>query len=377
MGSVSFRHVRKKYPSERRYSVDDFHLDVSDGEFLVLVGPSGCGKSTLLRMLAGLEDITEGEMYIGGRMINYVPPKDRNIAMVFQNYALYPHMSVYENIAFGLRLRKVAKHELHERVSRAAKVLEIENHLPKLPGRLSGGQRQRVALGRAIVREPDVFLMDEPLSNLDAKLRVQMREEITRLHRKLQSTFLYVTHDQIEAMTMGTRIVIMRDGVIQQVGTPRDIYASPRNMFVGGFIGTPPMNFVHGRIRSEGDTLYFETKRYALALPADKRKRLLEGGYGRRAVVMGVRAEKAECRPGRGSGAGPAGGGDGREFPCRIDRIEFMGSDAYAHVSNEEHRLVVRVDPLGFAGIEGDPATVRIPTEDVHLFDPETEELLC
>lgn len=372
MGSVSFRHVRKKYPSEKRYSVHDFHMDVSDGEFLVLVGPSGCGKSTLLRMLAGLEDITEGEIYIGGRMINYVSPKDRNIAMVFQNYALYPHMTVYENIAFGLRLRKLAKHELHERVSRAAKVLEIENHLAKQPGRLSGGQRQRVALGRAIVREPEVFLMDEPLSNLDAKLRVQMREEITRLHRKLQSTFIYVTHDQIEAMTMGTRIVIMKEGVIQQIGTPKEIYNEPSNMFVGGFIGTPPMNFVQGRLRIDSDRLYFDTRRYSIAISGMKRKRLLGAGYIGKTVVLGIRAEKAALHP-----AGTPVDGEESLFESKIERIEFMGSDAYVHLFNEEHRLVVRVDPFIFPGGEGETATVRISAEHAHFFDPQTEELLC
>jgi len=370
MGSVSFRHVRKKYPSERRYSVHDFHMEVSDGEFLVLVGPSGCGKSTLLRMLAGLEDITEGEMYISGRMINYVSPKDRNIAMVFQNYALYPHMTVYENIAFGLRLRKVAKHELHQRVSRAAKVLEIENHLGKLPARLSGGQRQRVALGRAIVREPEVFLMDEPLSNLDAKLRVQMREEITRLHRKLQSTFIYVTHDQIEAMTMGTRIVVMKEGIIQQIGTPREIYNEPRNMFVGGFIGTPPMNFVQGRLHKNGDRLYFDTKRYSLAVLESKRKMLENKGFCNKAVVLGVRAEKAECS------AEDTRGGES-SFQGKIDRIEFMGSDAYVQLFNEDHHFIVRVDPHSFSCREGEKATIRIPPENVHFFDPQTEELIC
>lgn len=373
MGSVTFRHVNKKYPSERKYSVKDFHLEVADGEFLVLVGPSGCGKSTLLRMLAGLEEISEGEVYIGERMVNYMTPKDRNIAMVFQNYALYPHMTVYENIAFGLRLRKLAKHELHERVSRAARVLEIENYLSKLPGTLSGGQRQRVALGRAIVREPEVFLMDEPLSNLDAKLRVQMREEITRLHRKLQSTFIYVTHDQIEAMTMGTRIVIMKDGVIQQAGTPRDIYLEPRNMFVGGFIGSPPMNFVHGRIRSEGKRLIFDTKRYSLPLTDGQRTKLIEMGHGNKAVIMGIRAEKAECLP---IGANEATHKEGW-FAGRIERIEYMGSDAYAHVFNEEHRLVVRIDPLSFFIREGETVAVRLPAENVHLFHPQTEELLC
>ncbi|WP_409346106.1 ABC transporter ATP-binding protein [Paenibacillus sp. MBLB4367] len=371
MGKVIFRHVMKKYPGERRYSVDDFHLDVADGEFLVLVGPSGCGKSTLLRMIAGLEDISEGEMYIGETMVNYVSSKDRNIAMVFQNYALYPHMSVYENIAFGLRLRKMAKHEIHERVIRAGKILELEAYLSKRPGQLSGGQRQRVALGRAIVREPEVFLMDEPLSNLDAKLRVQMREEITKLHRKLQRTTIYVTHDQIEAMTMGSRIVVMKEGIMQQVGTPKEIYHVPENMFVAGFIGTPPMNFISGSVRSDAGRCYFDTRKYSLPIGETKRSSLLESGYLNKSVVLGVRSEKVLCT------SVVTNGLDSNSFDNRVELLEFMGSDAYLHISNGDHRLIARVDPLNCPVEEGDKVSARLDMDHVHFFDPNTEERIC
>ncbi|WP_010277254.1 ABC transporter ATP-binding protein [Paenibacillus senegalensis] len=371
MGNLKFLHVKKKYPGERRFSVDDFHLEVNDGEFLVLVGPSGCGKSTLLRMLAGLEEITEGEIYIGDRMVNYVSSKDRNIAMVFQNYALYPHLSVYENIAFGLRMRKLAKHEIHEKVIRAAKVLEIEANLNKRPGQLSGGQRQRVALGRAIVREPDVFLMDEPLSNLDAKLRVLMREELTKLHRKLHRTTVYVTHDQIEAMTMGNRIVVMKDGVIQQVGTPREIYRTPLNVFVAGFIGTPPMNLISGTIRTEGKCLLFETRRCTLQLGSDKLGLLLGSGYSSRNILLGVRAEYISCVPAE------EGESSERALGGRVDLLEFMGSDIFLHVQNEEFRLIARADPIHCPVSEGDAVHVKLDLENIHLFDPKTEERIC
>ncbi|WP_274362148.1 ABC transporter ATP-binding protein [Paenibacillus thermotolerans] len=373
MGSVSFQHVKKKYAGERRYSVDDFHLEVEDGEFLVLVGPSGCGKSTLLRMLAGLEEISEGEIYIGDQMVNYVSSKDRNIAMVFQNYALYPHMTVYENIAFGLRLRKMAKHEIHEHVIRAAKVLEIEPLLTKLPRQMSGGQRQRVALGRAIVREPEVFLMDEPLSNLDAKLRVQMREEITKLHRKLKTTMIYVTHDQIEAMTMGTRIVVMRGGVIQQVGTPKEIYTSPKNMFVAGFIGTPPMNFIQGKIMQHENGVFFETRKASLLIPTKKAKVLLDRHYYDKSVVLGVRAEQIACKA--------SDDGDWKysqsRFAAIVELQEFMGSDTFLHVSNGEHSVTVRMDPFGFDVREGEAVTIGLDMNNVHFFDPQTEEVIC
>jgi len=256
MASVSLKHIYKVYAGGVQ-AVNDFNLDIDDKEFIVLVGPSGCGKTTTLRMVAGLEEISDGELYIGDRLMNDVAPKDRDIAMVFQNYALYPHMTVYDNMAFGLKLRKMPKAEIETRVNEAAKILGIDHLLNRKPKALSGGQRQRVALGRAIVREPKVFLMDEPLSNLDAKLRVQMRTEITKLHQRLDTTFIYVTHDQTEAMTMGTRIVVMRDGFIQQIDSPQNLYDWPQNLFVAGFIGTPPMNFFNGvELKKESKTKY-------------------------------------------------------------------------------------------------------------------------
>jgi len=255
MASLSLQHIYKKYEGGV-VAVSDFNLEIADKEFIILVGPSGCGKSTTLRMIAGLEDISEGEIYIGDRLINDVLPKDRDIAMVFQNYALYPHMTVFDNMAFGLKLRKLAKDDIKRRVSEAAKILEIEHLLERKPKALSGGQRQRVALGRAIVRDPKVFLMDEPLSNLDAKLRVQMRVEITKLHQRLQTTIVYVTHDQTEAMTMGTRIVVMKDGFIQQVDSPTELYEKPVNTFVAGFIGMPPMNFINAMVHVESNDVH-------------------------------------------------------------------------------------------------------------------------
>ena len=281
MASLSLRNVYKRYPGGVT-AVSDFNLEIKDKEFIILVGPSGCGKSTTLRMIAGLEEISEGEIYIGDRVVNDVAPKDRDIAMVFQNYALYPHMTVYDNMAFGLKLRKTPKEEIKRRVEEAARILDIAHLLERKPKALSGGQRQRVALGRAIVREPKVFLLDEPLSNLDAKLRAQMRTEISKLHLKLGTTFIYVTHDQTEAMTMGTRIVVMKDGLIQQVDTPQTLYLYPCNLFVAGFIGSPQMNFIDSVLLKEGDDFYVEfgsedTKtragvKYQVKLPADKNK---------------------------------------------------------------------------------------------------------
>jgi multiple sugar transport system ATP-binding protein len=373
MARVVFHHISKKYTGENRKSVDDFHLEVNDGEFLVLVGPSGCGKSTLLRMLAGLEEITEGEVYIGSKLVNYISSKDRNISMVFQNYALYPHMTVFENIAFGLRLRKLPHHIIEERVSKAAKILEIEAQLQKQPRQMSGGQRQRVALGRAIVREPDVFLMDEPLSNLDAKLRVQMREEIGKLHRRLKTTTIYVTHDQIEAMTMGTRIVVMKNGIIQQVDTPDEIYNNPANMFVASFIGTPPMNFIRGQIRHVDGAAYFETKRYSIVIPKEKAKKLFDLQYEQKRIIMGVRAESIltlndeQMKQEQYKDV---------QFTSRIEMRELLGSDAYLYLNNEEHKLIVRVDPRArFA--EGDQVNLAFDMDRVHFFDLQTEVALC
>ena len=289
MASLSFQHVYKKYEGGV-VAVSDFNLEVADKEFVILVGPSGCGKSTTLRMLAGLENISEGEIYIEDRLINDVLPKDRDIAMVFQNYALYPHMTVYDNMAFALKLRKMSKDEIKRRVTEAAKILEIEHLLQRKPKALSGGQRQRVALGRAIVRDPKVFLMDEPLSNLDAKLRVQMRVEITKLHHRLKTTFVYVTHDQTEAMTMGTRIVVMKDGFIQQVDSPTELYDNPVNTFVAGFIGMPPMNFIEGLIAVEGSDVYVTFENISVKLPERYSVEEVMERDGQQ-VIFGVRPE--------------------------------------------------------------------------------------
>ena len=269
MASLSLKHIYKKYPGGVT-AVSDFSLEIKDKEFLILVGPSGCGKSTTLRMIAGLEEITEGELFIGDRLVNDIAPKDRDIAMVFQNYALYPHMTVFDNMAFGLKLRKTPKEEIKRRVEEAARILDITHLLDRRPKALSGGQKQRVALGRAIVREPKVFLLDEPLSNLDAKLRAAMRTEITKIHKKIGTTFVYVTHDQVEAMTMATRIVVMKDGIIQQVDTPQNLYDLPVNIFVAGFIGTPQMNFINSTLRKKGDDFYVEFGNVSLKLPKEK-----------------------------------------------------------------------------------------------------------
>lgn len=287
MANITLKGIHKKYPKNDNYSVTDFNLEIQDKEFIVFVGPSGCGKSTTLRMIAGLEDISEGELYIGDRLVNDVEPKDRDIAMVFQNYALYPHMSIYDNMAFGLKLRKYPKEEIDRLVKEAAEILGITRYLNKKPSALSGGERQRVALGRAIVRNAQVFLMDEPLSNLDAKLRVTMRAEISKLHKRIETTTVYVTHDQTEAMTMADRIVIMKDGFIQQVGTPKEVYNNPENMFVASFIGSPAMNFFRGKI-SGGK---FVTDELELCLPEGKQKMLLDLGYEGKDIVMGLRPE--------------------------------------------------------------------------------------
>src|SRR5690606_29050166 len=292
MAGLNLTNIKKVY-DKGVVSVQDFNLEIRDKEFLVLVGPSGCGKSTTLRMIAGLEDISEGDLYIGEKRVNDVSPKDRDIAMVFQNYALYPHMNVYDNMAFGLKLRKFKKDEIDRRVKDAARILGLEAYLDRKPKALSGGQRQRVALGRAIVRDAKVFLMDEPLSNLDAKLRVQMRAEIQKLHHRLQTTTIYVTHDQTEAMTMATRLVVLKDGLIQQVGAPKEVYDKPNNIFVGGFIGSPAMNFFNGTLE-EGSISLGETK---VAVPEGKMKVLREQGYIGKEVVLGVRPEDIHDEP--------------------------------------------------------------------------------
>ena len=290
MAELKLKNIYKKYPNGF-VAVKDFSLDIEDKEFIIFVGPSGCGKSTTLRMIAGLEEITSGELWIGDKLCNDVAPKDRDIAMVFQNYALYPHMTVYDNMAFGLKLRKTPKPEIDRRVREAAKILDIDHLLDRRPKALSGGQRQRVAMGRAIVREPKVFLMDEPLSNLDAKLRVQMRTEISKLHQRLQTTFIYVTHDQTEAMTLGTRIVVLKDGVIQQVDSPSNLYKSPNNLFVAGFIGSPQMNFIETKVVKQGEDIILAFGNEEIKLPQAKAKKLVDGGYVGKEVIMGIRPE--------------------------------------------------------------------------------------
>lgn len=336
MAGIRIDHVYKRYGKEKQTVVNDFHLEIEDKEFIVFVGPSGCGKSTTLRMIAGLEDISEGELYIGDELVNDLPPKDRDIAMVFQNYALYPNMTVYENIAFGLRLRKLPRHEIDQAVRRAARVLEIESYLDRKPKQLSGGQRQRVALGRAIVRKPQVFLMDEPLSNLDAKLRVQMRMEIIKLHKTLGITFIYVTHDQIEAMTMADRIVVMKDGYIQQIDTPEVVYLTPSNTFVASFIGSPQMNFIDGKIK-EGISgkLEFVTKRFSLPIPYDIASVLTAHHQVNRPIIMGVRPENI----------GLEGLYSDSIITGKYRFNELMGADRFLHLEiGQDRLLVVRVN---------------------------------
>ncbi len=296
MASLSLRHINKTYPNGY-VAVKDFNLEIEDKEFIIFVGASGCGKSTTLRMVAGLEEITSGELYIGDKLVNDVEPKDRDIAMVFQNYALYPHMTVYDNMAFGLKLRKVPKDEIDKMVREAARILDLEALLERKPKALSGGQRQRVAMGRAIVRNPKVFLMDEPLSNLDAKLRGQMRIEISKLHQRLGTTIIYVTHDQTEAMTLGTRIVVMSAGVVQQVDTPQVLYDSPCNLFVAGFIGSPQMNFVDATCKVKGNDVYLVAGPSEIKLAPEKAKKLVDGGYNGKTVVLGIRPEDVHDEP--------------------------------------------------------------------------------
>jgi multiple sugar transport system ATP-binding protein len=356
MATVTFDHVWKRYGDFN--AVKDLNLEITDGEFMVLVGPSGCGKTTSLRMIAGLEEISDGTLKIGERVVNDVAPKDRDIAMVFQSYALYPHMSVYDNMAFGLKLRKVPKAKIDERVKEAARILGLEN-LQKKPRELSGGQRQRVALGRAIVREPAVFLMDEPLSNLDAKLRVQTRAEIARLHQRLKTTVVYVTHDQVEAMTMGSRIAVMSEGVLMQVGTPQQLYDHPNNKFVAGFIGSPAMNFVDvevndGQLRGPGDW----------AIPVPPRAR--EAVSGGRKIVAGFRPEHLEIGE-----ASP----DHGTFRARADVVEYLGNEELLHVSAADQDVVAIVDSDNRVR-PGDIVDLVIPLEKVHVFDGETGETI-
>lgn len=369
MAGVKLVHVWKRYGDV--VAVKDFNLEIHDKEFIVFVGPSGCGKSTTLRMIAGLEEITEGELYIGDRLVNDVPPKDRDIAMVFQNYALYPHMNVYENMAFGLKLRKVPKDEIDRRVREAARILGIEQYLDRKPKALSGGQRQRVALGRAIVREPQVFLMDEPLSNLDAKLRVQMRAEILKLHERLQTTFIYVTHDQTEAMTMASRIVVMKDGVIQQVGTPQEVYDYPANVFVGGFIGSPPMNFVKGGLVEAGDRVRFKAGALDIVVPDGKAKGLKAKGYVGKEIYLGIRPEDIHDEPLFLESAPES------QFNARVEVTELTGSERFLYLDiGIENTITARVDARSAVKV-GDNLRLAFDPNKLHFFDVQTEERIA
>jgi multiple sugar transport system ATP-binding protein len=366
MAGVRLNHIVKKYAGNDEATVKDFHLDVADKEFLVLVGASGCGKSTTLRMIAGLEEISEGELYIGDRLVNDVAPKDRDIAMVFQSYALYPHMNVYQNMAFGLKLRKFKKADIDARVRDAAKILDIEHLLDRKPKALSGGQRQRVALGRAIVREPQVFLMDEPLSNLDAKLRVAMRAEISKLHKRLETTIIYVTHDQIEAMTMGSRIVVMDKGIIQQADTPEEIYNNPVNMFVAGFIGSPSMNFINGTFTQEGSAVTFKAPGVNVQLPDGKAQMLREQNYLGKEVILGIRPEDIHDEP-VFLEASP-----NTQVNANIEITENLGHEMYLYINGVgPNTIMARVDARsGFK--EGSNVKLAFDMNKVHFFDKET-----
>ena len=370
MASLSLRNIYKVYPGGVT-AVSDFSLEIEDKEFIVLVGPSGCGKSTTLRMVAGLEEISDGELYIDDKLVNDVAPKDRDIAMFFQNYALYPHMTVFDNMAFGLKLRKTPKDEIKRRVEAAAHILDIEHLLNRKPKALSGGQRQRVALGRAIVREPKVFLMDEPLSNLDAKLRVAMRTEITKLHQRLQTTFIYVTHDQTEAMTMGTRIVIMKDGFIQQVDTPQNNYDHPHNKFVAGFIGSPQMNFFDVKLVAEDGKVYALFGDSKILVPDSKVKKFVDESYVGKEVVMGIRPENISDDP-EIVAANPES-----KFKVHVDVTEQMGSETYLYmtVAGKEDNVVARVDPRTATRTGHDTLCV-MDTTRLHFFDKDTENTI-
>ncbi len=359
MAGLQLNNIYKRYAGGVT-AVSDFSIDIADNEFIILVGPSGCGKSTTLRMIAGLEEISDGELYIDGKLVNDVSPRDRDIAMVFQNYALYPHMSVYENMAFGLKLRKTPKDEIDKRVKEAAKILDIEHLLDRKPKALSGGQRQRVAMGRAIVRNPKVFLMDEPLSNLDAKLRVAMRTEIKKLHQRLKTTFIYVTHDQTEAMTMGSRIVVMKDGIIQQIDSPSNLYQKPVNVFVAGFIGSPQMNFMDATLEEKQDGLYLVFGEEAIKLPESKTEALK--AYVGKEVTFGIRPEDIY----------EEGEVDGAAVSASVEVTEMMGAETFLYLKIADKSFTARVGQDSKAQA-GDDVKVVIDANKIHVFDKETE----
>ena len=365
MASLSLTNVCKVYPNGFE-AVKDFNLEVEDQEFIIFVGPSGCGKSTTLRMIAGLEEISSGELKIDGRVVNDVEPKDRDIAMVFQNYALYPHMTVFDNMAFGLKLRKVPKDEIKKKVEEAAKILDLDKLLDRKPKALSGGQRQRVAMGRAIVRNPKVFLMDEPLSNLDAKLRVQMRSEIASLHNRLKATIIYVTHDQTEAMTLGTRIVVLKDGVIMQVDSPQKLYNEPNNLFVAGFIGSPQMNFIDAVCKVEGERVTLNFEKTSVVLPPAKAKKLIDGGYNGKTVVMGIRPEDI------GDSQIEIEAHKDTVFETDVTGYELLGSEVLLYFNVAGTAMTAKVDSRTTARM-GDHITLAIDPEKIHCFDKETE----
>ena len=369
MASLSLQGIQKIYPNGF-HAVKDFNLEIADKEFIIFVGPSGCGKSTTLRMIAGLEDISGGTFKIDGKVMNDVEPKDRDIAMVFQNYALYPHMTVYDNMAFGLKLRKVPKDEIDKKVREAAKILDLEKLLDRKPKALSGGQRQRVAMGRAIVRNPKVFLMDEPLSNLDAKLRVQMRIEISKIHQRLGATIIYVTHDQTEAMTLGTRIVVMKDGVVQQVDTPQHLYEQPGNLFVAGFMGSPQMNFLDAQIAEKGGDLIAKVGEYDIVIPAAKAKVLKDGGYVGKTVVLGIRPEDIHDSQ-MFIEASPS-----VPMTSTVKVYELLGAEVFLYFDVNGTQVTARVDPRTNSKT-GDTIKFAFDMEKSHFFDKETELTIC
>ena len=367
MASLSLKNVYKIYPNGFN-AVKDFNLEIEDKEFVIFVGPSGCGKSTTLRMIAGLEDITQGELWIGDKLVNDVEPKDRDIAMVFQNYALYPHMTVYDNMAFSLKLRKVPKAEIDKMVREAAKILDLEKLLDRKPKALSGGQRQRVAMGRAIVRNPKVFLMDEPLSNLDAKLRVQMRTEIAKLHQRLGTTIIYVTHDQTEAMTLGSRIVVMKDGIVQQIDSPQNLYDQPCNLFVAGFMGSPQMNFIDATARVAGGKAYLDVEGQSIELPADKAKAIIDGNYNGKKVTFGIRPENIiEVK---GNKEVPY------SFESKVNVYELLGAEVFLYFDLGSANITARVEPTTKVR-PGDTVKYTFDTKKIHIFDKETEKTIA
>ena len=369
MAVLDLININKIYPNGVQ-AVFDFNLHIEDQEFIIFVGPSGCGKSTTLRMIAGLEDISSGEFKINDKIMNNVSPKDRGIAMVFQSYALYPHMTVFNNMAFGLQLRRMPREEIAQRVDRAAKILGLEAFLQRFPRQLSGGQCQRVALGRAIVQQSDVFLLDEPLSNLDAKLRVTMRGELTKLHRELGCTTIYVTHDQIEAMTMASRIVVMKDGRIQQVGTPKEVYAHPANVFVGGFIGTPPMNFIHGHLKDDG-TFITSKENYSLKLPEGKLKIARELGYENRDIILGIRPEDIyDDQNPEMFQVWPQGVVD-----ITVEMSEMLGAETNIYTYLDGDAVIASVHSRDDLAPD-QPLKLVLDLNHIHLFDEETEEVI-